>query len=79
MRQSLLASATLMALVCALPAMAQTHAPDGTGSEHWAHQPGTGMSGPASSTASNTGYDDSHAQIAPHLPQPMQGENAPPR
>jgi hypothetical protein len=78
MRQTLLASATLMALACALPALAQSTSPDDTGGEHWAHQPGTGMSGPASSTASNTGYANSRSTIAPHLPQPAQGENAPP-
>ena len=78
MRQTILASATLMALACAVPAMAQGYSPDDTSGEHWAHQPGTGMSGPASSTASNTGYANSPSTIAPHLPQPMQGENAPP-
>ena len=78
MRQTLLASATLMALACALPAMAQSYAPDDTGGEHWAHQPGTGMSGPASTPASNTGYLNSRSTIAPHLPQPAAGENASP-
>jgi hypothetical protein len=80
MRQTLLASATLMALACALPAMAQPAPPpqDDSSGEHWAHQPGTGMSGPASNSASNTGYRNSPSTIAPHLPQPMQGENAPP-
>jgi hypothetical protein len=83
MRQTLLASATLLALACAVPALAQPYAPqpaapDDTGGEHWAHQPGTGMSGPASNTSSNTGYVDSHSQIAPHLPEPIQGENASP-
>jgi hypothetical protein len=78
MRQTLLASATLLALACAVPALAQSYAPDTTGGEHWAHQPGTGMSGPASDTASNTGALNSHSTIAPHFPQPAQGENAPP-
>ncbi len=78
MRQTLLASATLLSLACALPAFAQPYAPDTTGGEHWAHQPGTGMSGPASNTASNIGNGDSRSQIAPHLPQPAQGENASP-
>jgi hypothetical protein len=78
MRQTLLASATLLALACALPASAQPYAPDTNGGEHWAHQPGTGMSGPASDSSSNTGYVDSRSSIAPHLPQPVQGENATP-
>ncbi len=78
MRQTLLASATLMAFACALPAMAQSYSPDDTSGQHWAHQPGTGMSGPASSTASNTGSANSRSTIAPHFPEPRQGENAPP-
>jgi len=44
----------------------------------WAHQPGTGESGPASSSASNIDQSDSHSSIAPHFPQPKAGENASP-
>lgn len=51
----------------------------GSGGEgHWAHQPGTGESGPASSQASNIDSADTHSAIAPHLPKPMVGENAGP-
>jgi hypothetical protein len=75
MRQTLLASATMLALACSLPAMAQSY---GAGGETWAHQPGTGMSGPASNQASNIGSHDSRSPIAPHLPQPEQGENGTP-
>jgi hypothetical protein len=50
----------------------------GGGSGHWAHQPGTGESGPASSQASNIDSADTHGVIAPHLPQPKVGENAGP-
>ncbi len=46
--------------------------------EHWAHQPGTGQSGPASARASNIDSGDAHSEIAPHLPQPAGGENAGP-
>ena len=45
---------------------------------HWAHQPGSGESGPASSQASNIDSADTHSAIAPHLPKPMVGENAGP-
>jgi hypothetical protein len=72
MRKTLLASATLLGLATSLPAFAQTAA------WPWAHQPGTGESGPASSTASNIDPSDARAAIAPHLPQPDQGENATP-
>jgi hypothetical protein len=44
----------------------------------WAHQPGTGESGPASSQASNIDSSDSHSTIAPHFPEPSQGPNASP-
>jgi hypothetical protein len=71
MRKTLLTSATLLGLAASLPAFAQAAWP-------WAHQPGTGESGPASSTASNIDSGDARAAIAPHLPQPTQGENAPP-
>jgi hypothetical protein len=40
---------------------------------NWAHQPGTGMSGPASMTASNIDQADSHSNIAPHFPEPKVG------
>jgi hypothetical protein len=45
---------------------------------HWSHQPGTGMSGPASSQASNIDSADTHSTIAPHLPEPKLGMNAGP-
>lgn len=44
--------------------------------EHWAHQPGTGESGPASNRASNIDAADTRSAIAPHLPQPPVGEGA---
>jgi hypothetical protein len=47
-------------------------------SGQWAHQPGTGESGPASAQASNIDGADTHSAIAPHLPRPMVGENAGP-
>jgi hypothetical protein len=43
---------------------------------HWAHEPGTGESGPASSRASNIDQADTHSSIAPHLPEPKVGEGA---
>jgi hypothetical protein len=49
-----------------------------SGNDHWAHQPGTGESGPASSQASNIDGADTHSTIAPHLPSPGVGENASP-
>jgi hypothetical protein len=48
------------------------------GSHHWAHQPGTGESGPASAQASNIDRADTRSVIAPHLPSPDLGENAGP-
>ncbi len=45
---------------------------------HWSHQPGSGMSGPASTQASNIDSADTHSTIAPHLPQPRIGMNAGP-
>jgi hypothetical protein len=47
-------------------------------SGQWAHQPGTGESGPASAQASNIDGADTRSTIAPHLPRPMVGENAGP-
>ncbi len=55
--------------------LAQAADPQG---EHWAHQPGTGQSGPASTRASNIDSAGTHSDIAPHLPQPAGGENAGP-
>ena len=55
--------------------LAQAADPQG---EHWAHQPGTGQSGPASTRASNIDSAGTHSEIAPHLPQPAGGENAGP-
>jgi hypothetical protein len=48
------------------------------GNGHWAHQPGTGESGPASDRASNIDAADTHSAIAPHFPQPAVGQNATP-
>jgi hypothetical protein len=56
--------------------MAQAPATTGSISEHWAHEPGTGVSGPASNTASNIDSTDTHSAIAPHLPEPAVGEGA---
>lgn len=42
----------------------------GVAGEHWAHQPGTGESGPASNRASNIDSADTRSDIAPHLPSP---------
>jgi len=50
----------------------------GSGSDHWAHQPGTGESGPASTRASNIDSADTHSDIAPHLPEPAVGPGAGP-
>jgi hypothetical protein len=51
---------------------------DSAGSDHWAHQPGTGESGPASTRASNIDAADTHSDIAPHLPEPAVGAGAGP-
>ena len=67
------ASAIFLAMAT-LPATAQTAAEPQT----YAHEPGTGMSGPASARASNITGMDSRSTIAPHLPQPMGGEGAGP-
>jgi hypothetical protein len=56
--------------------MAAAPATDETGGGHWAHQPGTGESGPASNVASNIDSADTHSAIAPHLPEPAVGEGA---
>jgi hypothetical protein len=48
------------------------------GSGHWAHEPGTGESGPASKNASNIDGADTHSEIAPHLPAPGLAANAGP-
>jgi hypothetical protein len=72
MRKTLLTSAALFGLAVTLPAFAQTAA------WPWAHQPGTGESGPASAIASNIDPADAHSAIAPHLPEPAQGQNASP-
>ena len=73
MRTILLASAlawTGGALTIATPALAQT--------TQWAHEPGTGQSGPASDKASNIDGADSRSDIAPHFQSPDVGENAAP-
>jgi hypothetical protein len=72
MRKMLLTSAALFGLAASLPAFAQS------ANGPWAHQPGTGESGPASSSASNIDSSDAHSAIAPHLPEPAQGRNASP-
>jgi hypothetical protein len=60
---------TVLCLGLAAPALAQ---------QQWAHQPGTGESGPASATASNIGPADTHSDIAPHFQSPDVGPNAGP-
>jgi hypothetical protein len=65
-----------MRRVAAMPAGDDTGADTGAG--HWAHQPGTGESGPASSVASNIDRADTRSAIAPHLPEPAVGEGAGP-
>ncbi len=45
----------------------------------FAHEPGTGLSGPASAKASNVTGSDTQSPIAPHLPQPETGPNQGPR
>jgi hypothetical protein len=63
------------------PAPKKTHhrvAAKAEGESQWAHQPGTGESGPASSQASNIDAADTHSDIAPHFPSPKVGENAGP-
>ena len=54
--------------------MARQAASDG--GETFAHEPGTGQSGPASMKASNNDQADTHSAIAPHLPEPAGGKNA---
>jgi len=72
MRKTLPTSAAMLGLALCSPALAQS------ASWPWAHQPGTGESGPASSAASNIDAADAHSAIAPHLPAPAQGDNAGP-
>ena len=69
MRNTILASAAILSLSFA-PSLAQQ--------EQWAHQPGTGESGPASDSASNINQADTHSSIAPHFPSPDIGPNAAP-
>lgn len=59
-------------------AVAQEDGGQSEGSGHWAHQPGTGESGPASARASNIDSADTHSEIAPHLPAPAAGASATP-
>jgi hypothetical protein len=68
MRNTIMASAAILSLSLA-PAYAQ---------QQWAHQPGTGVSGPTSSTASNIDPADTHSDIAPHFQSPDVGPNAGP-
>ncbi len=51
----------------------------GSDDQTFAHEPGTGQSGPASMKASNISESDSHSPIAPHFPQPRGGMNAGPQ
>ncbi len=60
------------------PRRHMTHRSAVTG-DNWAHQPGTGESGPASTKASNIDSADSRSEIAPHFPEPAQGQNATPK
>jgi hypothetical protein len=52
--------------------------PADTDETKFAHEPGTGESGPASMKASNTDAANTHSDIAPHFPSPKGGENAGP-
>ncbi len=53
--------------------VSQASAGDG---QTFAHEPGTGESGPASMKASNIDPATTHSTIAPHLPEPAGGRNA---
>ena len=66
--------------VPAPPPMHRRHQAAGAadGSGQFAHEPGTGQSGPASTKASNISGSDSSSEIAPHFPQPGGGMNAGP-
>lgn len=44
----------------------------------WAHEPGTGQSGPASTKASNIDSANTKSAIAPHLPAPDVAQGSPP-
>jgi len=67
-----------MAVPAAMPRNHHVHHASVTNADsgHWAHEPGTGESGPASNKASNITAADTHSAIAPHLPQPPVGEGA---
>ena len=65
MRPRLLTAATTLALLAA-PALA----PRAARAQAFAHEPGTGVSGPASSSAANIEGSDTRSAIAPHLPSP---------
>lgn len=66
------------AMLLAAPVLAQTapNTPDGA---RPGNIPGTGQSLPLSNNASNTTPSDTRSVIAPRLPDPAVGENAPPR
>ncbi len=69
-----ISAATICVSLCAVPAaFAQMTAP-----APYAHEPGTGVSGPGSATSSNNNAADTRSDIAPHLPQPDGGTNAGP-
>ncbi len=76
MRKTLLTSAALLSLALMSPAMAQSLSQDAP--QTWAHQPGTGESGPASAVASNINGADTRSEIAPHFPLPEGGYSASP-
>ena len=59
-RPPIVATAALALLAMPLAARAQS----------FAHEPGTGQSGPASSAAANIEGGDTRGEIAPHLPTP---------
>jgi len=71
-------------IVASLPAMAQTSAPtslppaSGQSDASQMGQP-TGNGSPFSSQSSNIDQSDTRSNVAPNLPQPPQGENAPVR
>jgi hypothetical protein len=73
MRNALLTTATAIALAAApafAPAFGQTTPA--------AHEPGTGMSGPAATHAANTDDANTHSDVAPHFAQPGSGADATP-
>lgn len=72
MRNALLTTAAVLGLGLAAPAFAQSNA------IRPGHEPGVGLSEPASSMASNIASGDARSSIAPRLPNPQAGDAASP-